>query len=545
MHLPPPANLRQASLRLTPRSRLIETVAQWAACGLLLVGLGIILVMLSKWPLYTDEVQWKALSARVFLDNLKLNYLFPACPAGRVLPMPLTWWPSRVLDAVLYADASSPARVRYFGIATFLTLMAGTAWIAKNAMPAVHLVAIVVGLLAATSFGVLIPLLVLNRPEQGILTAAIPMLAIFSLVMGKKWQPTPAASWILCVAFVVCTWLMLGAHIKSFVLLPAVVFAAFVAIRRTAPFTIFALLASLCFAETYLLWQARTDCPEVAHLTQVFSNLSVSPKMALANPLGFANRLLLNLIDASSYVRSGFISTEYQSSWLPSSTDIPLPSTFSNAALAASIIVAVFYSGGRAVASLRREIQQSTIMCALLLLAAIGLTSYQITKNFYELSLLAPLIILAVIFSLSGSRMKSIRIDPRWGSAVLGLFGCICQSALIMHLLPMTAAWDSRASELSVSLPELHALGQSCGIGATHDQRGLVVDDEAYSAYWPTSDPIFSPYFYGWWATGVDYREVVDNLKLDGMIAHCSAMPEEYRASSSLSSSGRFCCHQF
>src|SRR4051812_9873285 len=64
--------------------------------------------LLAVFPLYSDEIQWKLINSRLLLEGGKLLYLFPVCKTGFLLDSPISWYPSRLLDAALYADMTNP-----------------------------------------------------------------------------------------------------------------------------------------------------------------------------------------------------------------------------------------------------------------------------------------------------------------------------------------------------------------------------------------------------------------------------------------------------
>src|SRR4249920_795340 len=82
---------------------------------LLAVALPVLLVACTV-PIYSDEIVWKIMQARYFLDHGLVTNAFPQCGPSFLLPPPLTHLPARILDAALYQDLSHPLKLRVLGV---------------------------------------------------------------------------------------------------------------------------------------------------------------------------------------------------------------------------------------------------------------------------------------------------------------------------------------------------------------------------------------------------------------------------------------------
>lgn len=522
------------------------------ACAALIVFAANI-VLLSQFPLYADETQWKIIGSRIFLEGFQLRYFFPACSAGYLQQVPITWIPSRVLDAALYADASRPLLLRLTGIITGLFVLVATGAIAarpSSDMPRWLWVPVVAAALSA--FGVLLPLLVMNRPEQGIL---VPFVAAVLLYVGLNRRDARASNtraMLLTVTFALLCWMVLAAHIKGFVLLPAMLLMAASVIRRPCLIVACAVLVGWGFIETYNLWSARTDCPELPHLQAVFENLSLTPKFLVGDVAGFTQRALRNLSDAGLYVQSAQFATSFQSSWFPAGGEIGSFQSFSNLMLIATfggllIVVVVGFAsalGNRGPQDLGPV--RSGAVAAAVLLGMMGLATYQTTKNFYETALIWPLLgIAAALASRSISLGKLGGWLPPWlvvGVTVLALSG---HAVLLSQLQGYWLPWTEQSNEQARDLSDVDEVAAACNVKTDGLQSGLVVDDTAFQRFWATERPVLMTYFVGWWATGVDPDEAVSNWPVKAIVSSCEQMPEQYRAQSIANSNGRYCCVQF
>jgi len=71
-------------------------------------------------PIYADELQWKLINSRLWLDGGKLIYFFPVCAKGFLLDVPISWYPSRVVDSLLFADMTDMQRLRFWGFGSVM-----------------------------------------------------------------------------------------------------------------------------------------------------------------------------------------------------------------------------------------------------------------------------------------------------------------------------------------------------------------------------------------------------------------------------------------
>ena len=93
----------------------------YAVLALAFVGSFLLtLWMVFYFPVYTDEIFWKLMIARLETDHGKLVYLFAQCSEGQWIDAPLTWYPAMSINSWLYEDASQPWRLRVYGWFFFL-----------------------------------------------------------------------------------------------------------------------------------------------------------------------------------------------------------------------------------------------------------------------------------------------------------------------------------------------------------------------------------------------------------------------------------------
>jgi hypothetical protein len=96
-----------------------------------------------------------------------LIYLYPGCSDGFLVRIPITWYPARIIDYLLYHDMTIPVRMRY----TALVIL--VAWLCLLVILASRLLKTPIAatapvVLTSLCFGVPPFLLAVNRPEQGL-----------------------------------------------------------------------------------------------------------------------------------------------------------------------------------------------------------------------------------------------------------------------------------------------------------------------------------------------------------------------------------------
>ena len=506
-----------------------------------------LLPFLLHLPIYSDELQWKILSSRALVDE-KLLYLFPVCEKGFRLDMPWTWYPLRFAEALVYQDLSNPYRLRYGGILMFVLLLVGMSMAIRRALYRTTPLVQVAGLAcAAMTIGVMPFLAIFNRPEQGVLLALFEITGSAALLYLPYKKRSSWQSWALAAAFLFLICMALAAHIKSLFLVPAMLIAAIITIRRWLPSIV--MLGGTAYAvyETFTLWESRTSCPESKFLTGVFRNLSLGPADLSEGIKPFLHKLLTNLGNISSYWERVSFRSDYQSLWLPDSAS---PLSFAERVVNGTaplfivigtlcIVLALAIETGRYYRN--ESVHAEPYIGAALLAGLLGLAAYQTTKNFYEAALQAPVFILAVAFALPSLLRWNV---PRrllvWPGVALLVVATVSHALLAARFWVHLDEWRAREHAVRRFSAEVQQLAIRCGVPPDSRSARIMMDDEAYAGLWRTREPLLVSYWDGWWATGINQDKILEARNVSAIIARCVAIPERYRASAI--TSGDFCC---
>ena len=499
-------------------------------------------------PVYIDEIQWKMINSRLWLDGGKLLYLFPACTKGFLLNVPMTWYPSRVIDSLLFADMGDPQRLRFWGLGTFLAIVLYASWAARRLVqPKAPFVCVFGAVLAPLTLGVLPFLLVFSRPEQPI---------VLSLLLGctlpfvlPSSQAGNVRSWVFVALYTFLAWTMTAAHLKAIYFLPVLLFAAFIMVRSWLPRIVLCATFGYSAVETLNIWLARTDCPESPFLMQVFHNLSLSPADLGGGLSPFIHRWVANLLEAPNYWDRIAFQLDYQNFWLPhSSAPLSELEVAVNKTPEIAVVLGLLVVAAGIFRSLRFErmrvawVGRPGAMAALLVLPLIALAGMQTTKNFYEAGLGAPLLGLAVMLALPGLLSGAEKFRKAGLAAVIALacVSTVSQVALAARFSANLPMWFAKLSKRQMEQADVAAALDRCrlpiGLAGSH----IAMDDLAYTVLWRTREPIVMAHVSGWWATGMDLKQLVHDRNIIGFIGKCTNIPPAYQPE--MVAEGRYCC---
>ena len=376
-----------------------------------------------------------------------------------MLDAPISWVPAKLFDAALYADMTNPQILRYWAMLIFWAVAVYSAWFARRTVfPATAFLKVLGAVCAPLALAVLPFVLVMNRPEQGIVVAIV--LGGTIPVLLKDRRPSSVQAWGLAALYVLLAWTVAATHIKGLFFLPALLVAGFLAIRRWLPSIALAAATIFGVRETLDIWSKRTDCPKSPFLVEVFRSLSLRPD-DLANGLGhFISQIGSNFIDAARYWTQVAFQQEYESIWLPPAAS---PQTalelFSNAVLPIAVLlgfvicVAAVALESKKVVATRVLPAAGAIVGFFLIVGLFGVVSFQHVKNFYEAGLLFPILGLAVLLflpTLVSQMPNGLRSSAAAAIATLALCAAVSQVTLIWRFQSDAASWwDDIASRAS------------------------------------------------------------------------------------------------
>lgn len=511
-------------------------------------GLGILFLtgfLLTMWmaffvPVYGDEPAWKLIGARLFIDAGKLLYFFPQCDTGQWIDIPLTWYPARLIDTLIYQDASNPWLLRNMGWLLFCVLL--TSWTAiLRITSSLSLVNSGLFVTSFFSFGVLPFLMVLNRPEQPLLIWLT--LGFFVMLWFDKHRVSGLAGKCLLTAFfALLACLVAATHPKGLFFFPVVLLAWWRPVK-SIPLGL-SLIAVMVWSalDTTHVWQMRTACAESPWLTKVFQSISLQPQQLWQDPTGFIDAGKANLAAFRSYVQNIQFQDEYQSAWLRATPVVSssfLTGVLVNALTWLPLLVATMLT----MLNLGRQLWRreagwwpTGLALALSLTALIFIQS---NKNFYEAGIVLPVILLVCIFSFTpqegaGNRLLTHVLLPL-------MLVAATLSAYTRHALFWDHAhiWKAERMRGSVDISKLRSFAMDqCSI--SDKSENLILDFSTYHAFWQHRRPMFFGFFTQWWGTETNYKETLAKRNSGGLVISCQDFPADL--TKIIKQSNGYCC---
>jgi hypothetical protein len=564
-------------------SPLFFKKAKYVFLGIFLAGFVFSLLSALQLSIYSDEVQWKLTVSRYFLDGGKLIYLFPACDKGWLLPIPITWYPGRMLDDFFYSNASSPEKLRYYGWSIFLGLIFLWTWIFHR-ISNISKFNCFLFISSFFSLGMLPYLMVLNRPEQSLLLWTSLALAINIFLEPHKKIPFIGRFFLLFL-FSLFGFLMASSHPKGVYFFPLLI----IVYRASEKSFIFlgGYLSALVFSafETVTLWKLRTTCEESPWLTKLISQFSVQPDLAISNPLAFLQAGFENLKRSNDYFDPVAFHINYQSQWFPDTPIVKIyPALFWFLGYAipylviASMILFLVYSRisfnfqyayqffqryrnqviyfglpilGTILLVYTDRWQWAVVVLAYMitpmysgkwffyrsiprtqflseiisiqfgiLITILTICFMQTLKNFYEVYLLWPLFLLFFIY---GTAQISLRTQKVLLHYLLSLMLC---AGTGLSMVRIWVNWDLPSMQFHAPINRKEGQEKiknfaknTCGI--SNHSSSLILDDHTYAAYWDRPLPMHFVYLFGWWSTGSDPVETLKKRKPQGLVLTC------------------------
>ncbi len=492
-------------------------------------------------PIYDDETAWKLLSNRHFVDQGKLVYLFAQCNQGYWLDMPLTLYPMQWLDSVIYGDASNPALLRTTGWLGFLALMGSWVVILRTTSKLSWLTCALF-IAAFFSFGVTPFVMVFNRPEQPLLIW-LTILLLITLWFDSRPLKTRFSKALITALFALLSCLMAATHPKGLFFFPLILLAWWRCVRWwPANLPLLGVMGWAAF-ETKHIWYLRTACEEFPGLSGMLKMLTLRPKQLWQEPFKFIDGVLTNLHNSTQYISQMAFNKSYISDWLP-----PIENTFNQTSIAwvsplliwlpiVFVMTIVLLNLAHHAYSKPRGIPYWPI-AAFLLLSLLVIMSFQTAKNFYESTLIWPLLLLIALYTFKGSEQVWSKHFIRWALPILLIAATVSGYVRYELFFAPAKTWhQARGKPVNVEALQRFAKTQ-CNIEAS--TPNLALGFLAYAAFYQHPKPILLTYSSGWWGTEANFAQTMSKRKAGGLVARCKDLPEETKALAK--QQGQFCC---
>lgn len=485
-------------------------------------------------PVYADELFWKLMIARLETDHGKLVYLFAQCSEGQWIDAPLTWYPAMSINSWLYEDASHPWHLRIHGWLFFLVLLASWMCLLKH-RTGLGMIDSFLAVSAFLSVGVLPFLMVYARPEQSILLL-ITLTLLVTLFQAPAKRLSLPIGLLVALSFALVAMLLAATHPKGMFLFPVLLVLAWRQLKSWPMLAMLLLLLGWTAYDTSQVWQLRTTCPEFPGLMTVLRGLTLQPGVLLSNPLSFIQQGWSNVMDFGTYVSSLDFQDQYVADWLPAAKGSVISTqarSIANTSLWIPLVVAMSVMVFNWVFDRRPRGRVDLLLWFSILLSLASIVVLQTQKNFYEVSIVWPLVLLLAIFSfgrpVSESRRGGVRIIIAVLMAVALLSGILREE----RFSEFVQGWrEARLQQVTMDDHRNEVLRDfaqtQCGIEGSAQR--LVLDKNTYQAFWEHEQPVFLDYAAGWWAAESNVRETFRKRRVQGLVALCESIPEPDRS---------------
>lgn len=514
-------------------------------------------------PVFTDEITWKFLNTRTFLDGFVNITLFPQCGEPFTTQTPWFMLPVRLIDAWVYSNISTPLQIRILGVitcivwlGTLLLMLPRSLAIPLRGLPLVSTIS------AFLSLGVLPFMIVVNRPEQVILlflTIVFLSPFVFSSLEAK------ASIAGLMVATLLAIIVLFSYHPKTLLFLPVMIANGYFLFKR--PVIRVAYFAALAYftAYTYFYWIQRNTCPDDIQYQSAMQTMLLPLSEILSNPIQSLKPLGLNIWRHLGLLNIT-IRKSYPSNLLPPNNDLTTPAYIVNSLIYVLLAIVSIVSIAAIIklgidAWKKRVVSKRVVMVASCLFSLISLFAVQGVSNFYEMTLIFPLLGIVVLVSLTPQLYRRDPTAARLLGQYLMCLALMSGGVLWYNFLPKfqnSLNADGYISEQPLSISAFNydkiktkivETARMCHIDISTRPHHLVVDDLTYLAMIRAYQPFHILYVMRaggsslWGDGGRNIGRILSLLKerrSAGIIVGCHMLPQELRDGAVENSP--FCC---
>lgn len=531
---------------------------EWAA----LAAFAVSILMAPMVPIYLDEVGWRMITGRYLQDGGVMISLFPRCGASFATAPPAFMTPVRLAEGWI-SGGSPPLQIRFMAIAALLTWFAVVAALLPRATAGLLQRRRAMALMAAgIGLGGLPLVLVMNRPEQ-VLLIGLTLLMLVPLALPDRrprW-----VDWIMSLGAVGTIMVMLAAHPKALLFTPLVAVSLFLLVRSWPLRVTSLVVAGVFAAHGYAFWSTFGSCPDDPVFAAYLSSQMIQLSDLAARPVDTVGDMLVNLGNSFYYAKALQAAGGGVLPWL-----LPGPAIPEALMWAVTGIVCATAGAGLAIGAValwhgmrnawnERRIPRRLALLVALVVSVAGLSAVQSAKNFYEISLLGPLAVLAVLVALPLARGRGARVARAVGAALMGV-AVLSQAVLWGDMLAREEIGyfaggyaPSRDNVHSVSAfrwPAVEAhikqTARMCGIDPASPPPRLVVDTLSYPALSGGQFPyhlffaLAGPRSPHAWLTGPELSDFLREKRAGGVVAACSLLPPDMKGR--VVRNGTLCC---
>lgn len=512
-------------------------------------------------PVYTDELVWHSILARIFDDGLLAYTKVPECTSVRAVEIPWLLVPGRVLASLIYYKISPPYLLR--SIAVVVSLL--SAYIACEVIKRVHSASLDPDVRASFLARMLFVMAITAGISPAWRATARPE-GLFSLVFMASILiavvfHTRRASILTVGMFTVASLCIFSLHPKGLFFLPLIIFAGtMLRVERWGLISksMCAVTVGIGAVQSVAFYRRYYECPNAPKIAQFIGTHMLNPKMAIEDPFEYVGAVLSNVMDVFRYVNA-IVAPQgsVYGGWLPSH-DLGLFDSIWLTSGVAICVVLSFVTLCGAVGCVNevvkaRSITMQTGLPLLLLGCELGLVAHQSNANQYEGPFLIGMLGFNAAISLQFCRWLPFNLISR-----LLPLSVVC---ITVSVVSFVAAYYPLTTRMYVegvkgNFPHrfntgiqlynysqtdliLSKLLKECDIDLAK-VNGILVDDSSYPFAQRALRPIHTMGTTWWTEPGSNQYQVLQEAGIEAVIASCRSLkPETVARSRQLAG---YCC---
>ncbi len=502
-------------------------------------------------PIFFDEVGWKIITSRYFLDGGYSINLFSFCGASSLLtPFPKILLPAAFLDAFLYQNLSELLKFRWLGLLNLVLFIFALFYLVKKVsegQPSSNYKKLSVFCLGFLMAGTLPFGLHINRPEQGLVT----LLALMMIIPLVK-KDTNAFRGFLILSFCVIANLFFFSHAKALFFSP-ILFLVIWALRVNK-WVRLALSGYVfcCSYASFKFYSNRSLCPESPKIAKFVAGHMLSPEEFFKDPVKGLEKIASNLFHFKTYIYN-ILFLKGENLWLPEPSMWPNEMKWINGSLKVILYGWLGLIAWDWIKNCRNIRNYYTQISYALIIGLLSLSGLMARKTTYESNLVLLCILLLGVLVMGQKRKKISRLEEKLRSGALS--GLVI-AALVSGLFNLMffgsffqTEWKKGGKVEGLSegysgfnlkpvQKRIEALARKCGIENSPSTKHLVIDALTYTSFWKTKEPFFMSVVD--WDGLKRERKFLKDYQSDGLILQCRYLNEAFLKE--VIREGDFCC---
>ncbi|MCX6102494.1 MAG: hypothetical protein NT000_04440 [Proteobacteria bacterium] len=500
------------------------------------------------YPIFTDEISFKIIYSRYFLDSGKAIFLWPQCNTEFTDRFPISFLPFRILESFLFQDLTNPLKIRWFGVLYFCLYLLLICFIVdllfKNKKKWSFGKTLILSL-GLNSLGTLPITLSYNRPESPMvlflfIVVLIPLLHERFPFFAKKFHFLSLAIIIISSAGFV------SYHPKGLFFVPVFCVAILLISRGVKDKIVTLMILTGVIVTSFSFWNKQYACPMDQKTYQSINSVGMSQLSPATSVSSKTVQFFNNFISSQHYLHQiVFPFTTMEKAGLRQGTVLGWGWRLWNRLIEGAIIglglsiVLATYFIFRSWFRLKENDFKGWLFLALILslVAHLGVTT---RKAFYDNALIFPTFFLLSLLGLNSFPRKLNGTVLNILSITVLLLASGSSLFFLYGFSPMVDVWKQGGAvpdeyfltsgyNHSETNNRVRKLASRCGISPDARPFHLVVDEISYPSFWQSREPFIAIqiFFVGQKQMDLDATIFLRLKRSAGFIGQCKYLSKE------------------